>query len=194
MSKGDTASTAIPFDIPPSTFDISLRMLALFDAPSFPLAFSALLQALPVETVRDIGKRLRLSNEEIDRTTSLVAMQDTLRTAPTMSLAQLKRILAQPQRDELLALLRVKLLAEEADLHPVLFCEEFLAKTPPEVLNPPPLISGNDPIRQGLKPGPRFKLLLEDVRDAQLNGEIANAAEALALARRLQESPAADTP
>ncbi len=172
----------------------TLRMLALLESPSFPLAFAMLLHALPVETVRDIGRRLRLSNEEIDRTAWLVALQDALRAAPKMTLAQLKRLLSHPHRDELLALLRTKLLAEEADLHPVLFCEEFLAATPPEVLNPPPLISGNDLIRQGLKPGPTFKLLLEQIRDAQLNGEITTAAEALALARRLQDSSQTDTP
>lgn len=178
----------------PLSVEKRLRMLALLDNPSFPLAFAVLLHELPVETVHDIGRRLRLSNEEIERSTWLVAQQDELRAAPTMTLAQLKRRLAHPDRDELLALLRVKLLAEEADLHPVLFCEEFITATPPEVLNPPPLISGNDLIRQGLKPGPRFKLLLEEIRDAQLNGEITTAAEALALAQRLQESTKTDTP
>ncbi len=170
------------------------KMLALLECPSFPLAFATLLHSLSAPTVHDIGRRLRLSNEEIERSTWLVAQQDELRAASTMTLAQLKRRLAHPHRDELLALLRVRLLAEEADLHPVLFCEEFIAATPPEVLDPPPLISGNDLIRQGLKPGPRFKLLLEEIRDAQLNGEITTTAEALALARRLQESPGADTP
>ncbi len=170
------------------------KMLALLDGPSFPLAFAALLHELSVEVVRDIGRRLRLSNDELDRTAWLIAQQDVLRSAPAMTLASLKRLLAHPHRDELLTLLRVKLLAEEADLHPVLFCEEFLANTPPEVLDPPPLISGNDLIRQGLKPGPRFKLLLEEIRDSQLNGEITTAEEALTLARRLQESPGADTP
>jgi poly(A) polymerase len=194
MSKGTASQAVSSFDIPPSSFDISLRMLSLLETPSFPLAFAALLQEVSPETVQNIGKRLRLSNEEIDRTAWLVSLQDALRSASTMTLAQLKRLLAHPHRDELLALLRVKLLAEEADLHPVLFCEEFLAATPPDVLNPPPLISGNDLIRQGLKPGPTFKLLLEEVRDAQLNGEITTAAEALALARRLQESSGADTP
>ena len=172
----------------------TLRMLALLDAPSFPLAFAALLHTLPFDSVHDIGRRLRLSNEEIERSTWLVAYQDSLRRAPEMSLAQCKRWLAHPHCDELLALLRTKLIAEEADLHPVLFCEEFLASTPLETLNPPPLISGNDLIRQGLKPGPKFKLLLEEIRDAQLNGVIATAAEALVLARRLQDSPPTGTP
>ncbi len=194
MSKEDGDAASSSFDIPPSSFDISLRMLSLLDTPSFPLAFATLLHTLPPTTVHDIGRRLRLSNEEIERTTRLVTHQDALRAAPAMTLAPLKRQLAHPQAYELLTLLRVKLLAEETDLHPVLFCEEFLAATPPEVLDPPPLISGNDLIRQGLKPGPRFKLLLDEIRDSQLNGEVTTAGEALALARRLQDSSKTDTP
>lgn len=168
-------------------------MLGLLDRPSFPLAFAALLHALPADVVQGICRRLRLSNDETDRTTWLVQHQDRLRDAPTQSLAQLKRLLAHPLRNELLTLFRVKLLAEEADLHPVLFCEEFLAKTPPAELDPPVLMSGNDLIRQGLKPGPQFKVLLEQIRDAQLNLQIATAGEALALARRLQDGAGAGT-
>ena len=66
------------------------------------------------------------------------------------------------------------------------FCRERLA-WPPERLNPPPLVDGADLIRHGLAPGPQFSALLEQVRDAQLNGEIASRDEALALADRLRK-------
>jgi poly(A) polymerase len=142
---------------------------------------------LPAETVHGICRRLKLSNEEADRVTWLIAHQAVLHEAPTMSLAALKRLLSHPDRDDLLQFARAELLAAERDLHPVLFCEEFLARTPAEKLNPPPLITGNDLIHLGLRPGPRFKELLETIRDAQLNLEIATHDEALALARRLQD-------
>jgi poly(A) polymerase len=168
-----------------SDLDRTLAMLSLLPAPRFELAFAVLLHALPGPTVHAICRRLKLSNDETDRITWLVASQRALCEAATMSLARLKRLLSHPDRDDLLQLTRVALLAAEADLHPVLFCEEFLVRTPPEVVNPPPLIGGNDLIRLGLKPGPRFKALLETIRDAQLNLDIRTPAEALALAQQL---------
>ena len=48
-------------------------------------------------------------------------------------------------------------------------------------LNPPPLLTGNDLLAPGLPPGPMYKTLLQRVRDAQLDGEIATRDEALGL-------------
>jgi poly(A) polymerase len=79
------------------------------------------------------------------------------------------------------------LLAEDADPRPALFCEEFLARTPPDELNPPPLITGDDLVELGMSPGPKFKKLLDQVRTAQLDGEILDRAEAIELAKRLLE-------
>ena len=153
-------------------------MLRLLQQPSFELAFAVLL--LGVSNVEEICRRLKLSNEELEKTAWLVRHQDALREADKLRLASLKRLLAHPYCDDLLAMTRVALLAENAELHPVLFCERFLETTPREVLDPPPLVSGNDLIALGLKPGPQFKQLLEEVRDAQLNGELSTAEAALA--------------
>jgi poly(A) polymerase len=164
----------------------TLRALALLSQPSFELSLAVLLQTLrggPIVT--GVCRRLRLSNEETERVTWLVAHQDELRGAPTMPVARLKRLFAHSGSAELLSLLRVALLAEETELHPVLFCEEFLARTPLAELNPPPLLTGDDLIALGWKPGPRFREVLDIVRDAQLNGEITTTAEAIALAQRL---------
>ncbi len=147
-----------------------LSALRLLQEPSFELAFAMLLR--DVSNVEAICRRLKLSNDELEKTAWLVRQQDALREPDKLTLAQLKRLLAHPFRDDLLALMRATLLAERADLHPVLFCEQFLEATPPEVLNPPPLVTGNDLIALGLKPGPKFKQLLDEVRDAQLNGEL----------------------
>ncbi|MGC3970747.1 MAG: hypothetical protein QM775_26460 [Pirellulales bacterium] len=57
---------------------------------------------------------------------------------------------------------------------------------PPEVLNPPPLITGDDLIRRGMRPGKQFAALLQAARDAQLDGRITSRDEAFALVERLQ--------
>lgn len=147
-----------------------LTALRLLQEPSFELAFAMLLR--DVSNVEAICRRLKLSNDELERTAWLVRQQDALREPDKLSLAQLKRLLSHPFRADLLALMRATLFAERADLHPVLFCEQFLEATPPEVLNPPPLVTGNDLIALGLKPGPPFKQLLDEARDAQLNDEL----------------------
>lgn len=159
-----------------------LSALRLLQEPSFELAFAMLLR--DVSNVEAICRRLKLSNNELDRTAWLVRNQDALREAERLSLARLKRLLSHPFRDDLLALTRATLLAEQAELHPVLFCERFLETTPAKVLNPSPLVTGDDLIALGLKPGPQFKQLLEEARDAQLNGELADRDVALEWVRQ----------
>ncbi|MBC8117031.1 MAG: CCA tRNA nucleotidyltransferase, partial [Candidatus Saccharimonas sp.] len=102
-----------------------LDELTLLQQPSFELAFATLLHSLPARpVVYDICHRLRLSNDETDRIEWLVAHQDDLADAPSQMPARLKRTLAHPYRDDLIALLRVKRLAHAADMQPVLFCDE----------------------------------------------------------------------
>lgn len=171
--------------------DRVLRALGLLTEPSFELAMAVLLQTLPTEaSVIELCRRLRLSNDETARITWLVMHQHDLRSVDSWSPAQLKRCLARPEARDLLELLRVNILAEEGDLHPVLYCEEFLARTPLAALNPQPLLTGDDLIALGLTPGPRFRELLDSVRDAQLNGTIHTTEEARELVRRLEaQSP-----
>ena len=168
----------------------TLKMLSLLDSPSFELAFAVLSYSLRARpTVYDICRRLKLSNEETDRIAWLVAHQHDLADAPSQTLARLKRTLAHPYRDDLIALTRVKRLACGDDLQPVLFVDEYLARTPPSIIDPPPLITGDDLKSLGLRPSPEFKRLLDEIRDAQLNDEIATREEALQLARIVSVSP-----
>lgn len=175
--EGPRPKAAVSFNFSPQ-----LSALRLLQQPSFELAFAVLL--LGVSNVEVICRRLKLSNEELDRTAWLVRNQNALRDAESLSLARLKRLLAHPFRDDLLALTRATLLAQQAELYPVLFCEQFLETTPAKVLNPPPLVTGDDLIALGLKPGPRFKQLLEEVRDAQLNLELVDRDAALEWVRQ----------
>lgn len=52
-------------------------------------------------------------------------------------------------------------------------------------ISPVPLLSGDALIAAGLKPGPRFKRILEQVYDAQLEGRVSTTTQALALAMEL---------
>ena len=163
----------------------TLRCLDLLHAPSFELAMAALLRPLGTPSkVESVCRRLKLSNDETDRITWLVAHHNDLDHAPALSLASLKKVLSHPYRDDLLKFQTGLRLSTSKNLEPVEFCQEFLARTPDEVLDPVPLATGDDLIAMGLKPGPGFKSVLEKIRDAQLNLEIRTRVEALALARK----------
>jgi poly(A) polymerase len=64
------------------------------------------------------------------------------------------------------------------------WCREQLAK-PREVLDPPPLLTGEDLLHHGMISGPIFRTILERVRDAQLDGHLRTKADALSLADRI---------
>jgi poly(A) polymerase len=54
----------------------------------------------------------------------------------------------------------------------------------PESIAPPPLLSGNHLIQAGYAPGPAFKAMLDAAYDAQLEGHVQTADEALEMLRR----------
>ena len=54
----------------------------------------------------------------------------------------------------------------------------YAANLPPEVLKPPPLLTGNDLIAMGYTPGPLFSEILDAVEDAQLEGRLTSRDEA----------------
>ncbi len=162
----------------------TLCRIELLQRPSFELALASLL--LPIEDeaqVRGICRRLKLSNDELDKTVWLIVHRDDLNDAPELTLSTLKRILAHPYRDDLLRLHRASCLATSSSLATIEFCEDYLKTTSPDVIDPTPLVTGDDLIALGYKPGPKFKTLLETLRDAQLNLEIASREQALELAR-----------
>ena len=198
-----------------AAWERTLHMLQLLQQPDFELAAAALLHGVllhgvllngaagscdeyglaahelesraahAVTLAATVGRRLKLSNQETERIGWLLAHEYDLAEAPRLPPARLKRLFANPLSRDLLALVRGETLARNADMQAVVFCEEFLRNTPFEELNPAPLITGADLIADGLKPGVRFRELLETVRDAQLNGEINTRDEALALVAKL---------
>ncbi len=187
-----------PIQSRPELWQSTLHKLRLLQTPSFSLAFAVLYDRLhecdtecrdSLAAVTAAGQRLRLSNQELDATLWLLKHRRSLRSAATQSLARLKRTLSEPGGEELLSLLRVQDLAEGHDPNDSLFCEEFLRVTPLAELNPPPLITGDDLKRLGLAPGPQFKRLLDTLRDAQLNGELASHEAALSHAKQLIDVP-----
>jgi poly(A) polymerase len=189
-------------------WDHTLRVLQLLGADvSFPLAFAALLHDVGKPRVvgrtperytfyqhehvgrrlaSEIAQRLKLSNQERDRIEWLVEKHQYLADAPCMRPSKLKLTLVHPGILELLALHRADALASGKSIDHVEYCERLLREWSDADLNPPPLITGYDLMRHGLEQGPDFKRLLDAVREAQLDGTITTAEEALEIVDRLQ--------
>jgi tRNA nucleotidyltransferase/poly(A) polymerase len=165
-----------------SEFRETLKRISRLELPTLPLALAALL--LPVEgrDVREIGRRMRYTNREMELTEWLLKNIDVVSNAPAVPWPELQRVLVHEAAADLIALVQT---STESPVAALEFCRERLA-WPAERLNPTPLLDGGELIRHGLAPGPQFAELLEQVRDAQLEGEIATRDEALALVDRLR--------
>src|SRR5262249_8612145 len=98
-------------------------------------------------------------------------------------------LLIHPGIDELLTLHEADARASGHSIDHVTYCRQLLEEWSEEDLNPPPLISGHDLVRLGLKPGPLFKRLLDPVREAQLEGMVQTPAQALEWVIRLLNNP-----
>ena len=150
---------------------------------TFETALAALLQKIsPAKHVRQVCRRLKLANKESGAICWLAENVTALMSATELELSRLKRLLAKPLAGDLIELIDAR--AEGTDLADAAFCREYLATTPPEEVDPPPLLTGDDLIQSGFQPGPQFKPLLDAIRDAQLNGEIGSFDEAMSVARR----------
>jgi poly(A) polymerase len=186
----------------------TLRVVELLmPAASFSLAFAALLHDIGKPRVvgrtpdrytfhqhEHVGKRLvedviaprlKLSNQERERVAWLVEKHQYLSDAPRMRPSKLKQTLIHPGIEELLTLHRADAVASGRGVEHVEYCEHLLREWSEADLNPPPLLTGHDLLDRGFEQGPNFKILLDAVREAQLDGTISTQTQALELVNRL---------
>ncbi len=132
-----------------------------------------------------ICERLRMSNAEKERITWLVKMHLYLRHAQEMRLSKLKRLFAHEGYLELAELYKVDSLASTANLDDYNFCQRMFEELREEEIKPDPLITGNDLIALGLRPGPIFSIILDAIKDEQLEQKITTKEDALEKAKEL---------
>jgi tRNA nucleotidyltransferase/poly(A) polymerase len=176
----------------------TLDILNRLQSPTFAVALAALLRDLPGagasgELPRVVAQRWKLSHEEWEGVAKLLREEAIIRTAPQQPWPKLQRILTAPRCDELLTYCQAVAEVVDGSAAAIEFCRSKLA-LPPEQLNPPPLIHGDDLRRLGIPPGPVYRLLLDAVRDAQLEQRIHTRAQALEMARQQWQSQARSSP
>jgi len=188
-----------------------LLMLAELQQPTVTLALGVLLHDVgkpPTFTVADrirfnghaevgalmatqILERLKFSGDDLAQITSLVANHMRFKDVQQMRLSTLKRFLCLPRFQEHLELHRLDCLASNGFTAAYRFVQQKLLEFKEEELRPPRLITGRDLINAGYKPGPDFRVALDAVETAQLEGEIHNREQALAIARSILDRAAA---
>lgn len=154
---------------------------------SFPLVLASLLQKLSGKQAEETCRRFKMSNVEIEATRSLVQYKDSLLHPDQLRLCQLKKILVMPMIDDLLSLMSANCLSLGQDTNAVEYCLGKLAEWPREILDPMPLVGGEDLKALGLKPGPKFKQILDLIRDEQLDGVLKIRAHGLLRAQELSK-------
>ena len=125
--------------------------------------------------------RLRFSSDQVSRIEELIANHMKFKDVARMRESTLKRFLRLPHFDEHLELHRLDVLSSNRRLDNYELVQQRLRELPPAQLTPPPLLTGHDLIAAGYQPGPRFGEMLAAVEDAQLEGRIQTAQEALTL-------------
>jgi poly(A) polymerase len=181
----------------------TLLMLEKTENPSVPLALGTLLHdvgkpatfqvldrirfnghvEVGVRMAEEICKRLRYSTSETEQVMDLVANHMKFGHVQQMRQSTLKRFLRRPHFDEHMELHRLDCLSSHRNLQNYQFVREKLAETPAEALRPPRLLTGDDLIAAGYRPGPEFAKILADVEDAQLEERITTKEEALQYVR-----------
>lgn len=180
----------VPTDSP---WGRTLAVLERLQTPTFGMALAALLREFVhptgeiVPEVERICDRLRLANTDRVGAELLLAHEREVRSASCLPWPQLQRLLIQPRIAELLAYGQA--VAEVLDGHTaeIDYCRQKL-QLPLELLDPAPLLTGDDLKTHGFRPGPLFRDVLQAVRDAQLEQRVRTPAEALELAATVYAS------
>ena len=125
-----------------------------------------------VRMAEEICRRLKFSNEDTGQITAIVANHMRFKDVEQMRTSTLKRFVRLPRFDEHLELHRLDCLSSHRRLESYGFVQRFLAETPPEQVQPPRLLTGDDLQEMGYSPGPLFSEILRSVEDAQLEGRL----------------------
>jgi poly(A) polymerase len=122
-----------------------------------------------VRMAEEICRRLRFSKDDTHQIKALVANHMKFKDVSQMRASTLKRFVRLHQFNEHLELHRLDCLSSHGKLDAYNAVRAFLAQTPPSLVQPPRLLSGDDLKEMGYTPGPEFQKMLLTLEDAQLD-------------------------
>lgn len=138
---------------------------------------------------RSVLKRLKCSGERIQAVSEIIRRHMNIADVQDMRESTLRRWFGSPFIDLELELARLDMLCSSGDVSLWSFARERLAGFRSEPVLPPAFIRGGDLIAAGLKPGPDFTRILNDLYDRQLEGAFADKGTAELALKALMASP-----
>jgi poly(A) polymerase len=137
-----------------------------------------------VKMAEAICERLRFSNDDTGQILALIENHMRFMHVDRMKASTLKKFMRLPRFEEHLELHRLDCESSHGNLHAYDFMRGKMAELPPAAVRPAPLINGDDLVKAGYEPGPRFKEILTAVEDAQLEGRLHSKKQAMQFIRR----------
>ena len=141
--------------------------------------------AVGAEMAEEILRRLRYTNDTIANVKEMVARHMQFMNVQDMRTAKVKRFMARPTFPLEMELHRVDCASSNGFTDNYDFLTAKGVEFANEPIIPKPLITGKDLIELGLKPGPQFRELLEEIQTKQLEESLSNRSEALEITRKL---------
>jgi poly(A) polymerase len=179
----------LPADAPPSLpwavllHDVAKPVTASRDPATGQIHFYGH-ERVGAEMAGSILARLRFPRRQIEEITTCVRLHMQFKDVQRMRTATLRRLLLRPTFPLELELHRLDCLGS----HGRLDLYEFLTRQAEELARQPslrpPLLTGDDLIALGMRPGPALGALLNEVRERQLEGEWRDRRAARAWVRR----------
>ena len=173
-----------------------LRQLATLRQTTFSVGLGLLLRTIVGGCLRSgqqvaesICRRLKLTNDEIKFVSLAAARENTLLRARNRPWHEVQRTLILDRIEELLWYCQGIAAAANQGEKDLAWCREQL-QLPGEQLNPPMLLDGNQLKSCGIPAGPLYRQILDRVRNAQLDGEIADSDQAIQMAKKLASESA----
>lgn len=166
----------------------AVRLAGAVQPPAFPACVAAIVAANaanPSEMVDQLSTLWKLSCDHRDAIEQSVRHRDSILAAADKPWSVIQPLLILPHRDAILATAEATAIADQLPRDGIDLCRNRVAQMSPEELDPHPLLTGQDLIAHGFRPGPAFKSALAATRAAQLDGEIDSQAQALSLAARM---------
>lgn len=159
----------------------TLDRLKRLSGPDLTVALVALLRtAVDPDGFARVCKRLKLPNLVTGTGKWILEHIETLSLADQHPWSLIQPLLIHKAIPSALELLAV----EDGTVSAITFIGERLEWSV-EQLNPAPLLNGEILRTQGFRPGPQFRQILDEIRRAQLDGEISSTEEAIDLARTI---------
>ncbi len=135
------------------------------------------------EMAEGICRRLRIGNKQSELVCELIKNHMRFKDFPQMRKATRLRFFALEGFERHLELHRADRMSADRDTSTYEQAKLEYESLSQKEISPPPLISGKDIIKLGIKPGPQVGQILDKIRESQLEGTISSREEALDLAR-----------